>query len=178
MESKENRNKEVGKRVKAIRERYKITQNQLAEDLGYKVLTPDKVIRSIEHGDRGLTNEKLQIIVDKYGVSADYLLLRSDYMTEKEAVQALIDQMQNLDVLWTEFLKHIALRSGYEMKECKNGRAADNELLAIETEAPYLTFENGSDIYSFTIRDTNTYIDDISRYAELRLQMVFERKKG
>lgn len=178
MENKENRNKIVGERVKQVRKRYKITQNQLAEDLGYKGLTPDKVIRSIEHGDRGLTNEKLQIIVDKYGVSADYLLLRSDYMTKEEAVQSLIGQMQNLDVMWTEFIKHIALRSGYEMKECENGHQADNESLVIDTEAPYMKFKNESDSYSFTIRDTNTFIDDISRYAELRLQMMLERKKG
>ena len=178
MDDGKNRNKIVGERVKQVRKRYKITQNQLAEDLGYKGLTPDKVIRAIEHGDRGLTNEKLQIIVDKYGVSADYLLLRSDYMTRKEAVQALIGQMQNLDVLWTEFIKHIASRSGYEMKECENGHQADNETLVIDTEAPYMKFKNESDSYSFTIRDTNTFIDDISRYAELRLQMMLERKKG
>lgn len=178
MENKENRNKEVGKRVKLVRKRYRITQNQLAEDLGYGGLTPDKVIRAIEHGDRGLTNEKLQIIVDKYGVSADYLLLQSEYMTRKEAVQAMIGQMQNLDVMWTEFIKHIALLSGYEMKECENGHPAKDETMVIDTEAPYLSFENGSGSYDFTIRDTNIFIDDISRYAELRLKMMLERKKG
>lgn len=178
MGDKENRNKEVGKRVKLIRRRYKITQNQLAEDLGYKGLTPDKVIRAIECGDRSLTAEKLQLIVDKYGVSADYLLLNSIYMTREEAIQAMIGQLKNLDVMSTEFIRHIALCSGYEMKECENGHQAEDEIMVIDPEAPYLLFECGSDSYNFTIKDTNIFMEDISRYAELRLQMMFERKKG
>lgn len=99
-------------------------------------------------------------------------------MTEKEAIQAIIGKLKILDVMWTEFIKHIALRSGYEMKECENGHPAKDETMVIDTETPYLSFENGSDSYDFTIRDTNIFIDDISRYAELRLKMMLERKKG
>ena len=81
MENTENRNKIIGERVRAIRERFGVTQKELAEILGYGGETPDRAVFMIEHGQRGLTAKKMQIIIDKYGINPQYLLLQSDCMT-------------------------------------------------------------------------------------------------
>lgn len=165
---------ESGDRIRKARQHKGIKREELAD----AIHCSPGLIASMEQGVRALRYENAVSIAQICGVRVEWLFTGSEPMTEKEAIQAIIGKLKILDVMWTEFIKHIALRSGYEMKECENGHPAKDETMVIDTETPYLSFENGSDSYDFTIRDTNIFIDDISRYAELRLKMMLERKKG
>ena len=166
---------EVGKRVKEVREAKKLSQAALAE----KLFLSQNAIAKIEKGKTAKINlEHIHKIAEQCGCSEDYLLLRTEYRTRKESVQALIGKMQNTDAMWTAFIDYVALLSGYSMKVCENGHEQADGSLSIDPQAPYLIFENGSGSHDFTMRDINIYMEDITRYAELRLQMMIERKKG
>ena len=173
MEDKENAYKRKGERVKEVRKDAGFSRAELAERINCEKGT----LAAIEQGHRNLTLENAELIAKECNVLTNYLLLRSDYKSQQEQHQAAINRLQNLDVMWTEFIKHIAICSGYEMKECENGHPKENGEFNIVIEDPYLIFENDSCSYSFTMRDTNIFMEDISRYAQLRLQMMFERKK-
>lgn len=174
----ENQNKLVGERVKLIMERFGLTQKELGIRIGYGGDNPDRAINNIVHGRRELPPKKRDRINDEFDLNPDYLLLRSPYMTQKDVVQALVGQTQKADVMWTAFIKYISLRSGYAMKEGKGVHEQADGSFSIDLQAPYLIFENDSCSCDFTMRDINIYMEDITRYAELRLQIMIERKKG
>ena len=174
MEDRENAYKRKGERVKEARKVAGLSRAELAARINCEKGT----LAAIEQGHRNLTLENASLIAKECGCSETYLLLQSEYRTQKEAIQAVIGKMQNLDAMWMAFIKHIALISNYEMIPCKNGHEQADGSLSIDPQAPYLIFENDSGSYDFTMRDINIYMEDVTRYAELRLQMMIERKKG
>lgn len=68
----------LGKRIREERLKLNLTQEKLAEDVS---LSP-AYIGQIERGERSLTLEKLVSIVNRLGVTVDYLL--TDSFTSKD----------------------------------------------------------------------------------------------
>ena len=63
-----------GQRLRALRKENKETQDHLAEFLGVRKTQ----ISEMENGNRTTTLEKLALICEHYGISADYLLGLTD----------------------------------------------------------------------------------------------------
>ena len=60
----------LGKRLRQERIKLNLTQERLAEDVGLSTA----YIGQIERGERGLTLDKLVLIVNRLGVTVDYVL--------------------------------------------------------------------------------------------------------
>ena len=63
--------KEIGSRIRAKREELGMTQEQLANKLGYKSKSS---ITKIESGERDLRQKKIKTIADALGTTPDYLM--------------------------------------------------------------------------------------------------------
>lgn len=71
--------KKLGERIRAERLRLNLTQAQLAENAGIS----DTYMGAIERGERSLTLDTLVRLVNRLGVTVDYLL--SDSVTNSDA---------------------------------------------------------------------------------------------
>lgn len=71
--------KKLGERIRQERKRLNLTQAQLAEDIDIS----DTYMGSIERGERSLTLETLVRLVNRLGVTVDYLL--SDSVTDTDS---------------------------------------------------------------------------------------------
>lgn len=71
--------KRLGKRIREERQRLNLTQAQLAEDIDIS----DTYMGAIERGERSLTLDTLVKLVNRLGVSADYML--SDSVRDSNA---------------------------------------------------------------------------------------------
>ena len=71
--------KRLGERIRAERLRLNLTQTQLAENASIS----DTYMGAIERGERSLTLDTLVRLVNRLGVTADYLL--SDSVTNSDA---------------------------------------------------------------------------------------------
>ena len=81
----------LGKRIREERMRLNLTQEKLAEDVGVSTA----YIGQIERGERSLTLDKLIKVVNRLGVTVDYLL--SDYVvaTDDTSMNLLIQLMHD-----------------------------------------------------------------------------------
>ena len=70
--------KRLGKRIREERHRLNLTQAQLAEDIDIS----DTYMGAIERGERSLTLDTLVRLVNRHGVSVDYML--SDSVTDSD----------------------------------------------------------------------------------------------
>ncbi len=70
--------KRLGKRIREERRRLNLTQAQLAEDIDIS----DTYMGAIERGERSLTLDTLVRLVNRLGVSVDYML--SDSVTDSD----------------------------------------------------------------------------------------------
>ncbi len=70
--------KRLGKRIREERHRLNLTQAQLAEDIDIS----DTYMGAIERGERSLTLDTLVRLVNRLGVSVDYML--SDSVTDND----------------------------------------------------------------------------------------------
>lgn len=71
--------KRLGKRIREERQRLNLTQAQLAEDIDIS----DTYMGAIERGERSLTLDTLVRLVNRFGVTVDYML--SDSVTDSDA---------------------------------------------------------------------------------------------
>lgn len=58
----------IGKRIKALREQYELTQEDLARVFGF---SDRQTVSAIENGTRRLTADELLLVVDAFPVSLD-----------------------------------------------------------------------------------------------------------
>ena len=91
----------LGRRIREERLKLKLTQEQLAEDVDLS----SAYIGQVERGERSLTLERLISVVNRLGVSVDYLL--------SDSVQPEDDNLHNL---WLQLFsgrqdeeKHLAI---------------------------------------------------------------------
>ncbi|MCI8356818.1 MAG: helix-turn-helix transcriptional regulator [Lachnospiraceae bacterium] len=80
--------KRLGKRIREERRRLNLTQAQLAEDIDIS----DTYMGAIERGERSLTLDTLVRLVNRLGVSVDYML--SDSVTDNDA--NIIEQFRQI----------------------------------------------------------------------------------
>lgn len=80
--------KELGKRIREERQRLRLTQAQLAEDINIS----DTYMGAIERGERSLTLDTLVRLVNRLGVSVDYML--SDSVTDSDT--NIIEQFRQI----------------------------------------------------------------------------------
>ena len=78
--------KESGKRIKMLRKKYGLSQNELAEILGIHV----KTISKTERGVTGLSVDNLLIVADYFDTSIDYLIRGNRIICEKGKLYELI----------------------------------------------------------------------------------------
>ena len=71
--------KKLGERIRQERRRLNLTQAQLAEDINIS----DTYMGAIERGERSLTLDTLVRLVNRLGVTVDYLL--SDSVTDTDS---------------------------------------------------------------------------------------------
>lgn len=71
--------KKLGKRIREERLRLNLTQAQLAESIDIS----DTYMGAIERGERSLTLDTLVRLVNRLGVTVDYLL--SDFVTDNDS---------------------------------------------------------------------------------------------
>lgn len=65
--------KKLGKRIREERQRINLTQAELAEDIDIS----DTYMGAIERGERSLTLDTLVRLVNRFGVTVDYMLADS-----------------------------------------------------------------------------------------------------
>lgn len=80
--------KELGKRIREERQRLRLTQAQLAEDINIS----DTYMGAIERGERSLTLDTLVRLVNRLGVSVDYML--SDSVADSDT--NIIEQFRQI----------------------------------------------------------------------------------
>ena len=113
-------NETIGPKIKEFRKKNKITQDQLAESLGY---SGKSVISHIEKGDADMTYEKILLLIRKYMIDANELFaaqevdqkiyeLRKDKTIvvyihglygSHEEVKYLIEKSRYIDVVGLEY---------------------------------------------------------------------------
>lgn len=71
--------KRLGQRIREERQRLNLTQAQLAEEINIS----DTYMGAIERGERSLTLDTLVRLVNRLGVTVDYLL--SDYVSDTDS---------------------------------------------------------------------------------------------
>lgn len=81
-----NSEKEIGQRIRELRDSYGYTQQQMAEMLN---LTTEH-FRSVESGRRGVTADTLKKVKRIFNVSADYLLDGTDGGNDISMLEAML----------------------------------------------------------------------------------------
>ena len=90
--------KRLGNRIREERRRLNLTQAQLAEDIDIS----DTYMGAIERGERSLTLDTLERLVNRLGVTVDYLLA---------------DAIPGTDSIFVEQFKQISDRQPLERKQ-------------------------------------------------------------
>lgn len=169
----------IGERVKAIRERFNVTQKELAIKLGFGGDFPDRAVYLIEHGERGLTKKKMEILIEEYDLNPEYLMLKSDLMTIDDLWNQGYRELTSEGQAMTEVLKMAARLNGYKTK-------IDHiKLEDISKKDCYHFINDNNEKHSFNALKIEQYISDIRWYAEKRFERMmkehsikFEIKKG
>ncbi|MBD3329599.1 helix-turn-helix domain-containing protein [Candidatus Dojkabacteria bacterium] len=106
MKTSKQQYKKIGSKIKELRENNNMSQQTLAEKLGYKT---DTAISLIENGDRKLSIEKLMKIADIFRVSLAVLLdqdpKHEDVITALRADQNLSEEDKRQISSFIEFIK-------------------------------------------------------------------------
>lgn len=80
--------KAMGKRLKTERSNLNLTQEQLAEDVE---LSP-AYIGQIERGERNISLDKLVLIVNRLGITVDYVL-QDSFSLRKDEYDVIVQQL-------------------------------------------------------------------------------------
>ncbi|QGG51567.1 helix-turn-helix domain-containing protein [Lysinibacillus pakistanensis] len=107
----------LGKRIKYLRERNKISQIEFAKKIGVS----NAVLSRYESGDRKPDYDTLQLIADFFEVSTDYLLGRTDKpaLTPEEKEEADFQAFANTPEL-QEFYKELPVSNEEAVKRLRD----------------------------------------------------------
>lgn len=84
---------EFGKRIKELRNRKGVTQEEMAEDLNISYVH----INKIEGGKRGCSVDLIMELSSYFSVSTDYLLTGIDYYTEpKKRIEDVMNELASI----------------------------------------------------------------------------------
>lgn len=98
--------KEIGKRIANIRNNMGMTKEQFANLIGLS----GQYLGTVERGKNGLTCEKIKMICEKTGVSADYIIMGKNASSQQfDAMIALSDFSQEQIEIMFNLMKKVAL---------------------------------------------------------------------
>ena len=83
-----------GKKIKEIRKKNKLTQLEFAKVFGYK----DKsMIAHIENGDSEMSNDRIALLIEKFGVDANELFIEKNVHSKDKIVDDLINLLNDVE---------------------------------------------------------------------------------
>lgn len=97
--------KEIGERIKNIRENMNMTKECFAEQIGIS----GQYLGLIEHGKNYLSTEKLKVLCDLTNLSADYILFGKDKDIIIDTKNILSEFSENQIEVGCDMLKKTAL---------------------------------------------------------------------
>lgn len=88
--------REVGQRIRSLRRKKRMTQQELADKLNYST---ERQLQRIERGETGCSIDKLMEIAQVLDVSTDYLLFgeRLDSQAEDSAFNGLLKEITGVE---------------------------------------------------------------------------------
>jgi transcriptional regulator with XRE-family HTH domain len=123
--------KRLGKRIREERLRLKLTQAQLAEDIEIS----DTYMGAIERGERSLTLDTLVRLVNRLGVTVDYLL--SDSVSDSDS--NIIEQFKQILIIAFKCLEIFVLHICYNLEQlCSTFKFARIRATVLLQPATYL----------------------------------------
>lgn len=172
MEIDENRNKLVGERVHAVRKRFGVTQSQLSKIIGSEA-DKNNLVRMIEKGQRGLTAQKMQKIVDHFNLNPAYLLLQSEYMTIDDILDADLLEMREKDEMVNLLLSVVARMANYTLKidKCSSLQEAFYSRI-------YHFVDDKGQSKDLTSKQVADYLTEVLDYAVYQLDRRFFKKNN
>ncbi len=97
--------KEIGARIKCIREQMGLTKEAFAKSLGVS----GQYLGIVERGESCLSVNKLKILCDLTGLSADYILFGKDETIVNKTKETLTDFSQDQIQTGCELLQKLAV---------------------------------------------------------------------
>lgn len=97
--------KEIGERIKNIRENMKMTKEEFAKHIGIS----GQYLGLVEHGKNYLSIEKLKILCDFTNLSADYILFGKDKDIITDTQNILSEFSEKQIEVGCDMLKKLAL---------------------------------------------------------------------
>ena len=91
---------EFGQRIRELRRKSGLTQDQLSEELNISV----EQLRKIECGTRRTSLEGLISLAVYFGISTDYILMGRDYknLHSKRRIEAFLEELQGIVDEWQD----------------------------------------------------------------------------
>lgn len=96
--------KEIGQRIRAVRERHHLSQEEMAEVLGIRSRTH---YQSIEYGKTQVMERHLLILNERFGVSPDFILLGKVENNEEKVYDFISQSPDEKIKMLIEILTHV-----------------------------------------------------------------------
>lgn len=159
MKSKQNPNKILGNRVKALREDANLTQEELAEKLHYCVGT----IQAWENARRNITQQNAELMASLFRCDANYLLDETiEYKTAVDKFNSVLDETSHENYLMFNAICSLAALNGYDVEiQDIHGSGKIEDVFSRMKE--FMIFKrNGKIEFSLSLEDANRFGNNLS----------------
>lgn len=161
-----------GERLKELLEKHGVSQEELAERIGYS----KEHISYIVNGKRNLTADAAEAIANIFKtVSVEWLLGFSPYMNAAEHfVKALDDMDREASTLFTGFSAFATL-AGYSIStENISGKGTISEYFSSTKE--YCKISKGEKQVCLSLEEMNRFENEVYDFVELKIKHLFAQK--
>ncbi len=159
MKNRQNPNKTLGNRVKALREAAKLTQEQLAEQLHFSA----KYIGDLENARRNITPQTAELMANLFRCDANYLLDETvEYKTAVDKFNAVLDETSHENYLMFNAICSLAALNGYDVEiQDIHGSGKIEDVFSRMKE--FMIFKrNGKKDFSLSLADANRFGNNLS----------------
>ena len=159
MKNRQNPNKTLGNRVKALREAAKLTQEQLAEQLHFSA----KYIGDLENARRNITPQTAELMANLFRCDANYLLDETvEYKTAVDKCNAVLDETSHENYLMFNAICSLAALNGYDVEiQDIHGSGKIEDVFSRMKE--FMIFKrNGKKDFSLSLADANRFGNNLS----------------
>ena len=159
MKNKQNPNKILGNRVKALREDAKLTQEQLAEQLHFSA----KYIGDLENARRNITPQTAELMASLFRCDASYLLDETvEYKTAVDKFNSVLDETSHENYLMFNAICSLAALNGYDVEiQDLHGSGKIEDVFSRMKE--FMIFKrNGKKEFSLSLEDANRFGNNLS----------------
>jgi transcriptional regulator with XRE-family HTH domain len=159
MKNRQNPNKTLGNRVKALREAAKLTQEQLAEQLHFSA----KYIGDLENARRNITPQTAELMANLFRCDANYLLDETvEYKTAVDKFNAVLDEPSHENYLMFNAICSLAALNGYDVEiQDIHGSGKIEDVFSRMKE--FMIFKrNGKKEFSLSLADANRFGNNLS----------------